>query len=81
MDLESILIIGDKMAQGKVVRLVRDKGFGFIKADGYPNEDIFFHRSGFETVTGFDQIKEGDRLEFEVGPGQKGPRADNIKLL
>ena len=69
------------MAVGKVKKLVRDKGFGFIQAEG--QQDVFFHHS---TVAdrGFDNLNEGQQVEFSVeegGGGGKGPRATAVKPL
>ena|SRR5829696_2746294 len=49
------------------------KGFGFIK-DSQTGESIFFHQNNIE-----EQIKEGDKLIFEVEMGPKGPMAVNVK--
>lgn len=66
------------MAEGKVKRLMRDRGFGFIAAkDG---REIFFHRSELQDIE-FDDVKEGDSLEFEVTQGKKGPQAVNVKKV
>ena len=66
------------MLNGTIRRLVRDRGFGFIKSgDG---QDLFFHRSELQGVA-FDLLKEGDNVEFEKGEGPKGPKAVNIKLI
>lgn len=62
--------------QGKVKRVVRDRGFGFISsAEG---REIFFHRSSLQDLN-FDSLKEGDAVEFEVEDGPKGPRAVSVK--
>lgn len=62
--------------QGKVKRVVRDRGFGFISsAEG---REIFFHRSSLQDLN-FDTLKEGDAVEFEVEDGPKGPRAVAVK--
>ncbi|MEJ5257685.1 MAG: cold-shock protein [Fervidobacterium sp.] len=54
------------------------KGYGFItKEDG---EDIFVHYSAIQ-VEGFKTLKEGDKVEFEVQNGAKGPQAANVKLV
>jgi CspA family cold shock protein len=64
------------MAEGKIKRLMRDRGFGFIAAtDG---REIFFHRSELNNVE-FDDLKEGDNLEFNVTQGAKGPQAVQVK--
>jgi cold shock protein len=62
--------------QGKIKRVVRDRGFGFISsAEG---REIFFHRSSLQDLN-FDTLKEGDHVEFEVEDGPKGPRAVAVK--
>ena len=67
------------MAQGKIKKLVHDKGFGFIASDS--GEDVFFHHS---TVAdrGFDDLTEGQSVEYTVeegqGPKGKGPRAASV---
>ncbi len=64
------------MAKGTIKRLT-DKGFGFIdKGDG---KDLFFHMSSLEDVT-FDDLREGQKVTFDEGQGDKGPRAENVKL-
>jgi len=67
---------------GTIKRLVRDRGFGFIKADGV---EYFFHRSavaGPRGNGGYDTLQEGMRVEFsEEDGGAKGPRATNIQPL
>ena len=65
------------MAQGTIKRLT-DKGFGFIETAS--GKDIFFHSSGLEGVT-YDELREGQRVEFEEGEGPKGPRAEHVKLI
>ncbi|AFG35249.1 cold-shock DNA-binding protein family [Fervidobacterium changbaicum] len=53
------------------------KGYGFItKEDG---EDIFVHFSAIQ-VDGFKTLKEGDKVEFDVQNGAKGPQAANVRL-
>lgn len=54
------------------------KGYGFIEQDS--GEDIFVHHSAIEG-TGFKSLSEGDRVAFDVGQGQKGPAAENVKKL
>jgi CspA family cold shock protein len=54
------------------------KGYGFItKEDG---EDIFVHFSAIQ-VDGFKTLKEGDKVEFDVQNGAKGPQAANVRII
>lgn len=62
------------MRSGTVKFFNETKGFGFIKAEG-SNEDIFVHVSGL-----IDEIKENDKVTFEVEQGRKGPNAVNVQL-
>jgi CspA family cold shock protein len=52
------------------------KGFGFIAPDE-GGEDLFVHHSEIKT-SGFATLEEGQRVEFEVGEGKKGPCATNV---
>ncbi len=62
--------------QGTIKRVIRDRGFGFIRAaDG---QEVFFHRSSLQDLN-FDTLREGENVEFEMEHGQKGPRAMNVK--
>ncbi|HTN16692.1 MAG TPA: cold-shock protein [Chitinophagaceae bacterium] len=63
------------MQEGTVKFFNETKGFGFIKpADG--SQDIFVHVSGL-----FDEIRENDRVSFEVQNGKKGLNAVNVKVI
>lgn len=53
-----------------------DKGFGFVSQDGGEN-DLFLHH----TMVGSEQLAEGDRISFAVGFGQKGERAEDIRVI
>ena len=64
------------VANGTIKRLVRDRGFGFIRDDG--GQEWFFHRSSVEAGA-FEQLNEGQRVSFDEEPSQKGPRAGNIR--
>lgn len=65
------------MPQGTVKWFNPDKGFGFIEpADG--GEDLFVHFSSIE-MTGYKSLDEGQKVEFEVTQGQKGPQASDVR--
>lgn len=67
------------MQRGSVVRLIRDRGFGFIKMEN--GQEIFFHATG---VVGypFDNLAEGQAVSFEIGQDTRGrgQRAVNVRL-
>ena len=65
------------MAEG-TIKKVTQKGFGFI--DTGTGQDLFFHSSNLEGVT-FEQLYEGQRVSYTEGHGEKGPRAENVKLI
>lgn len=63
------------MQEGTVKFFNETKGFGFIKpADG--SQDIFVHVSGL-----IDEIRENDRVSYEVQNGKKGLNAVNVKVI
>ena len=65
------------MHTGKVNKLIRDKGFGFISAtDG---REMFFHRSSLIDAQ-FESLTSGQAVEFEVEKSPKGPRAINVRV-
>ncbi len=59
------------MATGTITRLVRDRGFGFIKPDG-GTEDVFFHSSSVDQPT-FDELNEGQQVEFDTEADTRQP--------
>ncbi len=61
---------------GKIRTLRVDKGFGFIKDD--TGKEYFFHQSAV-SGEGLDNLREGDSVEFDIGEGPKGPRAENVR--
>jgi len=65
------------MPQGKIKRLVSDRGFGFI--DGEQGDDLFFHHSEVNGTT-FEALQEGQEVEYEVGQGRKGPCATSVRV-
>lgn len=66
------------MAQGTVKWFNDSKGFGFITQDG--GADIFVHYSEIQDQ-GFKSLAEGQRVEFEVVDGKKGPAAGNVRKI
>jgi len=61
------------------IKTLRDKGFGFIAREG-EIKDLFFHSNDVVGVT-FDELKEGDTVNFEVVDGEKGPSAKNVERV
>lgn len=64
------------MMTGTIRTLRVDKGFGFIKDES--GKEYFFHQSAVHGE-GINDLREGDSVEFEVGEGPKGPRAENVR--
>lgn len=68
------------MRQTGTVKWFNDaKGFGFITPEGGA-KDVFVHHSAI-TGSGFKSLAEGQKVEFEVVQGQKGPAADKVVKL
>lgn len=68
------------MPQGKIKRIVADRGFGFIAAD---RGDVFFHLSSLQNVN-FDDLQEGQLVEYELdesASADKGPRAATVRVV
>src|ERR1700681_471359 len=63
------------MPGGTIKRLVRDRGFGFIRDDG--GQEWFFHRSSVQGS--FDELNEGQRVTFDEEPSAKCPLAGNVR--
>ena len=62
------------MPQGKIKRLVADRGFGFVEGD---RDDVFFHHSEVVGVS-FEDLREGQMMEYTLGRGPKGPCAEKL---
>jgi len=65
------------MQTGTIARL--NNGYGFISQEGQ-EKDLFFHANELEGVA-FDDLREGDAVQFEVGEGPKGPNAVKVSVV
>ncbi len=66
------------MAQGTVKWFNSEKGYGFIAVEDGP--DVFVHFSAI-MADGYRNLEEGQKVEFDVTQGQKGPQAENVKII
>ncbi len=64
------------MPQG-IVKKLTDRGFGFIDTGG---KDLFFHKSAMQNAT-FEELREGQAVEFDEGQSEKGPCAENVRVV
>ena len=69
---------GVHVAQGTVKWFNGEKGYGFIAVDG--GQDVFVHYSAIQ-ADGYRSLDEGQRVEFEVAQGPKGPQADSVRIV
>ncbi len=65
------------MQTGTIARL--NNGYGFITREG-EDKDLFFHVNELQG-TEFDSLREGDKVQFEVGEGPKGPNATQVSVV
>ena len=65
------------MAQGTVKWFNGDKGYGFIAVEG--GQDVFVHFSAI-SGSGYRSLEEGQKVEFDITQGQKGPQAENVTV-
>ena len=56
-----------------------EKGYGFIARDS-GEKDVFVHFTAIN-AEGFRSLREGQRVEFEVAEGEKGPQAQNVEVI
>ena len=66
------------MASGTIVRILTDKGFGFVSDEA--GVEHFFHQSGVRDGM-FESLREGQRVEFSVEESTKGPRAGDVRAV
>ena len=66
------------MAQGTVKWFNGDRGYGFIAVEGGP--DVFVHSSAI-TGGGRRSLEDGQKVEFDIAQGQKGPQAENDRVI
>lgn len=66
------------MANGTVKWFNAEKGYGFITLEG-DGQDVFVHYSAID-MDGFKVLEEGQHVTFEVGTGEKGPQAEQVRL-
>lgn len=66
------------MAQGTVKWFNADKGYGFIAVDG--GKDVFVHYSAI-VMDGYKALEQGQRVEFDITQGQKGPQAEAVRAV
>jgi cold shock protein len=65
------------MTHGTVKWFNGDKGYGFIAVEGRP--DVFVHFSAI--TSGYRSMEEGQKVEFDITQGQKGPQAENVRVI
>jgi CspA family cold shock protein len=78
MGLDDAPAQGEGMAQGTVKWFNSEKGYGFIAVDG--GNDLFVHYTAIQ-MDGYRSLEDGQRVEFEVGEGPKGPQAEHVRIV
>jgi cold shock protein len=68
------------MARGPIVRIIRDRGFGFVRTED--GSEVFIHHSALPRGE-FDTLQEGQEIEFEIDNDQRGrgQRASNVRVV
>jgi CspA family cold shock protein len=69
----------DRVTTGSVKWFNADKGFGFISVDG-GGPDVFVHFSAIQ-ASGYRELQEGQRVEFDVVRSDRGPQAEAVRPL
>ncbi len=67
------------MQTGTVIRFNKIKGYGFIKADE-GDAEVFVHFSEVE-IAGYKELKEGQRINYVLAEGEKGPFATKVQII
>lgn len=67
------------MKTGTVKWFNSEKGYGFIAVEG--ENDVFVHYTAIQGMTGRKNLNEGDKVQFDVEEGTKGPQAANVVRL
>lgn len=71
------------MSQQRITGTVKwfndDKGFGFLAQEG--GKDVFVHHSSISGQNGYRSLSEGDRVEFAIEQGPKGPSAVDVRKI
>jgi cold shock protein len=65
------------MPQGTIKKVLTDRGFGFIKGE---QQELFFHHSEVQGMA-FEDLREGQKVEYQVGQGKKGPCATSLRVV
>jgi CspA family cold shock protein len=65
------------MPEGKIKKVMADKGFGFIDGE---RGDLFFHHSEVQGIA-IEELREGQIVDYQVGQGKKGPCAVSVRLV
>ncbi|MBX4190024.1 cold shock domain-containing protein [Candidatus Parcubacteria bacterium] len=68
------------MSTGTIKKIVEGKPFGFITPDDQQpgDKDVFFHQESLVGIS-LDELREGDKVSFDIEASDKGPKASNVK--